>query len=132
VDDGVLVEPPGFDLRSGRTWSSNSAIRVAHRPGAGALMNHPSCDSHDSLLGPCNKTLKRPASWDRSADSSTWATSEKDESCSCDIATRADGQTIYGIRQVAPDRLELFSLSVTGGTEATAGALLLFHFLIAG
>jgi hypothetical protein len=67
-----------------------------------------------------------------SADSSTWATSEKDESCSCDAATRADGQTIYGIRQVAPDRLELFSLSVTGGTETTAGALVLSHFLIAG
>ncbi len=47
-------------------------------------------------------------------------------------ATRADGQTIYGIRQVAPDRLELFSLSVTGATETTVGALVLSHFLIAG
>jgi Tol biopolymer transport system component len=34
-----------------------------------------------------------------------------------------DGQTIYGIRQVAADRLELFSKSVTEGTEKTIGSL---------
>jgi hypothetical protein len=56
----------------------------------------------------------------------------EDESRSCDAATRADGQTTYGIRQVAPDGVELFSLSATGGTETTVGALVLSHFLIAG
>ena len=37
-------------------------------------------------------------------------------------AFSADGQTIYGIRQVAADRLELFSMSVAGGTEKTIGS----------
>lgn len=34
----------------------------------------------------------------------------------------ADGRTIYGIRQAAADRLELFSMSVEGGTEKTIGS----------
>lgn len=38
-------------------------------------------------------------------------------------AFSADGQTIYGIRQVAADRLELFSMSVAAGTEKTIGSL---------
>ena len=38
-------------------------------------------------------------------------------------AFSADGQTIYGIRQVAVDRLELFSRSVEGGPEKTIGSL---------
>jgi serine/threonine protein kinase/Tol biopolymer transport system component len=39
-------------------------------------------------------------------------------------AFSADGQTIYGIRQVAAaDRLELFSMSVIGGTEKMIGSL---------
>jgi hypothetical protein len=33
----------------------------------------------------------------------------------------ADGQTIYGIREAAADRLELFSMSVPLGTEQTIG-----------
>ena len=33
----------------------------------------------------------------------------------------ADGRTIYGIRQRAADTLELFSMSVAGGTERTIG-----------
>ena len=38
-------------------------------------------------------------------------------------AFSADGRTIYGIRQVAADRLELFSMSVAAGTEKTIGPL---------
>lgn len=34
----------------------------------------------------------------------------------------ADGQTIYGIRKAAADRLELFSMSVAGGTGKTIGS----------
>jgi len=34
----------------------------------------------------------------------------------------ADGRTIYGIRRAAADRLELFSMSVAGGTERTIGS----------
>ncbi len=37
-------------------------------------------------------------------------------------AFSADGQTIYGIRHAAADRLELFSVSVAGGTEKTIGS----------
>ena len=37
-------------------------------------------------------------------------------------AFSADGQTIYGIRPVAAERLELFSVSVAGGTEKTIGS----------
>ena len=33
-----------------------------------------------------------------------------------------DGRTIYGIRRAAADRLELFSMSVAGGTEKTMGS----------
>ena len=35
----------------------------------------------------------------------------------------ADGQTLYGVRWVAADRLELFSMSVARGTEKTIGSL---------
>jgi dipeptidyl aminopeptidase/acylaminoacyl peptidase len=35
----------------------------------------------------------------------------------------ADGQTLYGVRWVAPDRLDLFSTSVARGTERTVGSL---------
>lgn len=40
-------------------------------------------------------------------------------------AFSTDGKTLYGIRQVAPDRpgLELFSMSVAGGTEKIIGSL---------
>jgi Tol biopolymer transport system component len=39
-------------------------------------------------------------------------------------AFSTDGKTIYGIRQVAgEDRLNLFSISVAGGTEKTIGSL---------
>ena len=38
-------------------------------------------------------------------------------------AFSADGQTLYGIRQIAADRLELFSMRVVGGTEKTIGSL---------
>ena len=39
----------------------------------------------------------------------------------------ADARTIYGIRRAAADRLELFSMSVAGGTEKTIGSFGLEH-----
>ena len=39
------------------------------------------------------------------------------------FAFSADGKTLYGIRQVALDRAEIFSVSVAGGTEKTIGSL---------
>jgi Tol biopolymer transport system component len=38
-------------------------------------------------------------------------------------AFSADGRTLYGIRKVVPERLELFSVSVAGGPEKTIGSL---------
>jgi hypothetical protein len=38
-------------------------------------------------------------------------------------AFSADGQTIYGIRQVRTDRLELFSIGRAGGTAKTVGGM---------
>ena len=35
----------------------------------------------------------------------------------------ADGQVVYGIRQVAADHLELFSISVAGGAEKTIASM---------
>jgi serine/threonine protein kinase/Tol biopolymer transport system component len=38
-------------------------------------------------------------------------------------AFSADGQTLYGIRRASADHMELFSMSVAGGTEKTIGSL---------
>jgi hypothetical protein len=56
-----------------------------------------------------------------SADGKTTRDVSSTSAVACTFS--GDGETIYGIRQVVADRLELFSKSVTEGTEKTIGFL---------